>query len=240
MRFGQNGGQTNNSQKCQKVDKLITLRHIYIYLSLSLLSSLVSLFSLFSLSLCINFPHFCDPESSTLLLGNDLSYKPEALNIFNVWGVLSWKKDAFNLNKGLHKRHLWAPRCEFKMRVKIGRLYQTFACELAQEGEGSKEGSCITGASQTKPTEDTSENTGFSTPQGSEKKNIEGFINRKCYQTKVLQNKGRGALVGYWSKMGRANKSSVQEEPWRRCSRTWSLWVLDKTFANNCTYEGLQ
>ena len=30
MRFWQNGGQTNNSQKGQKVDKLITLRHIYI------------------------------------------------------------------------------------------------------------------------------------------------------------------------------------------------------------------
>ena len=32
MRFGQNGGQTINSQKGQKVDKLITLRHRYIYI----------------------------------------------------------------------------------------------------------------------------------------------------------------------------------------------------------------
>ena len=31
MRFGQNGGQTNNLRKDQKVDKLITIRHIYIY-----------------------------------------------------------------------------------------------------------------------------------------------------------------------------------------------------------------
>ena len=47
MSFGQNGGQTNNSQKGQKVDKLITLRHIhiYIYLSLSLYLSLFFSFS---------------------------------------------------------------------------------------------------------------------------------------------------------------------------------------------------
>ena len=32
MRFWQNGGQTNNSQKGQKVDKLITLRHVCIYI----------------------------------------------------------------------------------------------------------------------------------------------------------------------------------------------------------------
>ena len=32
MRFWQNGGQTNSSQKGQKVDKLITLQHIYIYI----------------------------------------------------------------------------------------------------------------------------------------------------------------------------------------------------------------
>ena len=31
MRFWQNGGQTHNLQKGQKVDKLITLQHIYIY-----------------------------------------------------------------------------------------------------------------------------------------------------------------------------------------------------------------
>ena len=31
MRFWQNGGQTNNSQKGQKVDRLITLRHTYIH-----------------------------------------------------------------------------------------------------------------------------------------------------------------------------------------------------------------
>ena len=37
MRFWQNGGQTNNSQKGQKVDKLITLRHIYIYIFIYIL-----------------------------------------------------------------------------------------------------------------------------------------------------------------------------------------------------------
>ena len=37
MRFWQNGGQTNNSQKGQKVDKLITLRHIYIYIYMYML-----------------------------------------------------------------------------------------------------------------------------------------------------------------------------------------------------------
>ena len=58
-------------------------------LSLSLsLPSISHIFVILYLSLSLS-------ESSTLFPADDLSNKPEALNIFNVERVLSWKKDAF-------------------------------------------------------------------------------------------------------------------------------------------------
>ena len=46
MRFGQNGGQINNSQKGQKVDKLITLRYIHIYMCVCCKAKICPIFGL--------------------------------------------------------------------------------------------------------------------------------------------------------------------------------------------------